>query len=129
MGSAWLIRKFIDPQAKFVFASDPPSRSGLIPFDMVDVEFSHQGDCCTFETLIRRFAIEDKAVRKIGEMIHDADLDDAKFQRVECIGIDRVLKGWGKPECAMKRFSPRASHASTAFTNSFNADEPGSVTN
>ena len=96
MGSAWLIRKFIDPQAKFVFASDPPSRSGLIPFDMVDVEFSHQGDCCTFETLIRRFAIEDKAVRKIGEMIHDADLDDAKFQRVECIGIDRVLKGWGK---------------------------------
>jgi hypothetical protein len=96
VGSAWLIRKFIDPQAKFVFASDPPSRSDLIPFDMVDVEFSHQGDRCTFETLTYRFAIDDKPVHKIGEMIHDADLDDAKFQRVECIGIDRVLKGWGK---------------------------------
>ena len=63
---------------------------------MLDVEFSHQDDGCTFETLIRRFAIEDKAVKKIGEMIHDADLDDIKFQRIECIGIDRVLKGWGK---------------------------------
>jgi hypothetical protein len=60
------------------------------------VEFSHHGDFCTFETLLRRFDLIDKAARKIGEMIHDADLDDAKFQRVECIGIDRVLKGWGK---------------------------------
>jgi hypothetical protein len=96
VGSAWLIRKFIDPQATFVFASDRPKRGEIIPFDMLDVEFSHEGDRCTFETLIRRFAIDDKAVRKIGEMIHDADLDDAKFQRMECIGIDRVLKGWGK---------------------------------
>jgi len=63
---------------------------------MVDVEFSHHGDCCTFETLIRRFGIEDKAGRKIAEMIHDADLEDEKFQRSECIGIDRVLKGWAK---------------------------------
>ena len=63
---------------------------------MLDVEFSHEGDRCTFETLTRRFAIEGKAVRKIGEMIHDADLDDAKFQRTECVGIDRVRKGGGK---------------------------------
>jgi len=63
---------------------------------MVDVEFSHHGDYCTFETLTRRFGIEDKAVKKIAEMIHDADLEDAKFQRPECIGIDRVLKGWAK---------------------------------
>ncbi|HXA09940.1 MAG TPA: chromate resistance protein ChrB domain-containing protein, partial [Chthoniobacterales bacterium] len=96
VGSAWLICKFIDPEAKFVFASDPPLHPGIIPFDMLDVEFSHHDAFCTFETLIRRFDIDDKAVRKIGEMIHDADLDDAKFQRVECIGIDRVLKGWGK---------------------------------
>lgn len=96
VGSAWLIRKFIDPKARFIFAPTAASNADAIPFDMVDVEFSHQGDCCTFETLIRRFAIEDKAVRKIGEMIHDADLEDAKFQRVECIGLDRVLKGWGK---------------------------------
>src|SRR6266704_3389015 len=49
---------------------------------------------CNFETLTRRFDLRDKAVRKIGEMIHDADLDDAKFSRMEAIGIDRVLKGW-----------------------------------
>jgi hypothetical protein len=68
VGSAWLIRKCIDPEAKFVFASDPPSPPGIIAFDMVDVEFSHHGDRCTFETLVRRFDIDDKAARKIGEM-------------------------------------------------------------
>jgi hypothetical protein len=98
VGSAWFIRKFIDPEAKFAFATAAPSDSAMIPFDMVDVEFSHQGDRCTFETLVRRFAIEDKTVRKIAEMIHDTDLEDEKFQRIECIGIDRVLKGWGKSE-------------------------------
>jgi hypothetical protein len=96
VGSAWLIRQFIDPRAKFVFAAAVPSNRKILPFDMVDVEFSHHGDRCTFETLIRRFGIEDKAVRKIAEMIHDADLEDSKFQRSECIGIDRVLKGWAK---------------------------------
>ena len=96
VGSAWLIRRFIDPRAKFVFAGAVPSNREILPFDMVDVEFSHHGNCCTFETLIRRFGNEDKAVRKIAEMIHDADLEDEKFQRSECVGIDRVLKGWAK---------------------------------
>jgi hypothetical protein len=96
VGSAWLIRRLIDPRAKFVFAATVPSNREILPFDMVDVEFSHHGDCCTFETLIRRFGIEDRAIRKIAEMIHDADLEDEKFQRSECIGIDRVLKGWAK---------------------------------
>ena len=96
VGSAWLISKFIDPKAKFVFAPTAQAVPEAIAFDMLDAEFSHHGNCCTFETLIKRFAIPDKAVRKIGEMIHDADLDDARFQRVECVGIDRVLKGWAK---------------------------------
>ncbi len=96
VGSAWLIRNFIDPKAKFVFASAASAKPGAVSFDMLDAEFSHHGDDCTFETLAKRFDIRDKTVRKIGEMIHDADLDDAKFQRNECIGIDRVLKGWAK---------------------------------
>ena len=96
VGSAWLISKFVDPKAKFVFAPTAQSVPEAIPFDMLDAEFSHHGNNCTFETLIKRFAISDKAVAKIGEMIHDADLDDARFQRVECIGIDRVLKGWAR---------------------------------
>ena len=96
VGSAWLISKFIDRKPKFVFAPTTEAVPDAIPFDMLDAEFSHHGNYCTFETLIRRFAISDKAVAKIGEMIHDADLDDAKFQRVEAVGIDRVLKGWAK---------------------------------
>jgi hypothetical protein len=96
VGSAWLIRKFIDPKAKFIFNSTVSAHPKAISFDMLDAEFSHQGEDCTFETLTRRFAIRDKVVREIGEMIHDADLDDTRFQRVEAIGIDRVLKGWAK---------------------------------
>ena len=96
VGSAWLIRKFIDPKAKFIFGAKRPSNRRLVTFDMLDGDFSHDGDDCTFETLIRRFGIQNKPAGKIGEMIHDADLDDGKFQRNECIGIDRILKGWAK---------------------------------
>ena len=96
VGSAWLISKFIDRKPKFVFASSANAVANAIPFDMLDAQFSHHGNNCTFETLIKRFAITDKAIAKIGEMVHDADLDDAKFQRVEAIGIDRILKGWAK---------------------------------
>lgn len=96
VGSAWLIRNFIDPEAKFVFANDPAKHRDAIPYDMFEVEFSHHGDDCTFETLVKRFGIADKAVWKLAEMVHDADLEDGKFQTTECIGIDRVLKGWGK---------------------------------
>jgi hypothetical protein len=96
VGSAWLISKFIDRKPRFVFAPNADAMPGAIPFDMLDAEFSHHGNYCTFETLVRRFAIPDKVVAKIAEMIHDADLDDARFQRMEAIGIDRVLKGWAK---------------------------------
>ena len=96
VGSAWLIARFIDRKPRFVFASKAEAVPNAIPFDMLDAEFSHHGDCCTFETLVKRFALSDKSVVKIGEMIHDADLDDARFQRVEAVGIDRVLKGWAK---------------------------------
>ena len=87
---------FIDREPKFVFAPKKEAVPNAIPFDMLDAEFSHHRNNCTFETLLKRFAISDRAVAKIGEMIHDADLDDNHFQRVEAIGIDRVLKGWGK---------------------------------
>jgi hypothetical protein len=96
VGSAWLISKFIDRKPKFVFAPKTDAVPDAIPFDMLDAELSHHGNYCTFETLTKRFAISDKSVAKIGEMIHDADLDDARFQRVEAVGIDRVLKGWAK---------------------------------
>ena len=96
VGSAWLIRNFIDPDAQVAFAASVSAQPNAVSFDMLAAEFSHVGEDCTFETLAKRFAIRDKAVRKIGEMIHDADLEDDKFQRVECIGIDRILKGCAK---------------------------------
>ena len=96
VGSAWLVARFIDRKPKFVFAPTADATPDAIPFDMLDAEFSHHGNYCTFETLTKRFAISDKSLVKIGEMIHDADLDDTRFQRVEAVGIDRVLKGWAK---------------------------------
>lgn len=98
VGSAWLISKFIDRKPKFVFAPKADAVPDAIPFDILDAGFSHHGNYCTFETLTKRFAISDKSIAKIGEMIHDADLDDARFQRVEAVGIDRVLKGWAKED-------------------------------
>jgi hypothetical protein len=96
VGCAWLIRHFIDPKAKFVFSASRSETKRAVAFDMLDGEFTHHGDDCTFETLLKRFSIQDKALRRIGEMVHDADLNDAKFQRTEGFGLDRVLKGWAK---------------------------------
>lgn len=93
-GSAWLIRKLIDPNARFIFGMDPAKHPAALPFDMAGVEFSHHGDDCTFETLVKRFGIVDKAVVRMAEMVHDADLEDGKFQRYECLGINSVLEGW-----------------------------------
>jgi hypothetical protein len=107
VGSAWLIRKCVDPKARFAFESRRTANRRVLTFDMLDSDFSHEGDDCTFETLIRRFGIEDKAIRKIAEMIHDADLDDDKFQRHECVGIDRILKGWAKQGLADKEILRR----------------------
>ena len=71
--------------------------SGTVPYDMFHEEgFGHRGEDCTFETMVKRFGIRDKAVQCIAEMIHDADLEDDKFQRPECLGLDRILKGWAR---------------------------------
>lgn len=96
VGSAWLIRRFIDPQARFVFAHKPKDHPDALPYDMVGVEFTHHGDDCTFETLVKRFGIDDPALRRIAEMVHAADIEDGKYARTECVGVDCVLKGWGR---------------------------------
>lgn len=93
IASAWAIRRFIDPQATFAFASKPDARKGAIPFDYPGVEFGHQGEDCTFETLLKRFGLRDRGLQVLAEIVHDADLKDAKFARDETKGIDMVLKG------------------------------------
>jgi hypothetical protein len=96
VASAWLIRKFIDPKARFVFASEDQTPNGAVPFDMYEGGFGHRGEDCTFETLSKAFQIRDKDVAVMGEMIHDADLFDEKFGRKEGFGIDEVMKGWAQ---------------------------------
>jgi hypothetical protein len=97
VSSAWLIVHFVDAKARFMFAADSRQQPDAIAFDMFqEGGFGHVGDDCTFETLCRRFRISDPKVRTIAEMIHDADLGDAKFGRVEAVGIDRILIGWAK---------------------------------
>jgi hypothetical protein len=91
--AAWLIRKFIDPKATFQFTAQKPRRGMAVTYDMLQADFTHQGDSCTFETLCRRFAINDPIVSQIAEMVHDADLEDDKFDHKEAVGIDLMLKG------------------------------------
>jgi hypothetical protein len=95
--SAWLIRRFIDANARFAFApEDQVPREG-VPFDMFHERgFGHRGDDCTFETLQKQFKIRDRRASVISEIIHDADLADGKFGRKEGYGIDEVLKGWAR---------------------------------
>jgi hypothetical protein len=95
VSSAWLIQRFIDAKAKFVFSDDPRRQPEAVPFDMFQAGgFGHRGEDCTFETLRKEFAIRDPKVEVIAEIIHDADLSDEKFGRDEALGLDRVLVGW-----------------------------------
>lgn len=99
VSSAWLIRRSIDPKARFAFASDPAANPDAIPFDMFCAEgFGHRAEDCTFETLCKEFSIRDRRVKQVAEIVHDADLGDEKFGRVEGKGLDRVLNGWAKQD-------------------------------
>ena len=97
VSSAWMIRRFIDPKARFVFGEEPSMHPDAIAFDMFCPQgFGHRGEDCTFETLCKQFAIRDRTVKRIAQIIHDADLGDEKFGRTEGYGLDRVLAGWAK---------------------------------
>ncbi|HET6195981.1 MAG TPA: chromate resistance protein ChrB domain-containing protein [Acetobacteraceae bacterium] len=95
IGSAWLIRRFIDPDAvfKFVSAKGYRPRKGELRFDMFDAEYTHEGDRCTFEVLLLRSGRDDPALTAIGEIVHDIDLKDNKFARVEAGGIAALIDG------------------------------------
>ena len=99
VSSAWLIKRFIDPKAFFLFDNNPTVHPKAVPFDMYQAGgFGHEEEKCTFETLCASFGLTDKKVRRIGQAIHDADLDDEKFGRTEGITINQILKGWAKQD-------------------------------
>jgi hypothetical protein len=92
---AWLIRRFVDPEArfKFVLVKDYDAQAGEVRFDMFKAEFTHDGDMCTFEVLLDRIGVNDPALRFIAEIVHDIDLKDGKFGREQTAGIAHVIAG------------------------------------
>ena len=95
IASAWLIRRFIDPAARFKFVPGKgyAPRADELRFDMFEAEFTHEGDRCTFEVLLTKAGLNDPALTAIGELVHDIDLKDAKFAREETGGIDHLVSG------------------------------------
>jgi hypothetical protein len=93
--SAWLIRRFIDRKARFEFAPEGKLPANAIPFDVFGVEFSHHGEDCTFETLVKAFQLKDPALRALAEIVHDVDMKDGKFGRAEAAGLDMAVRALG----------------------------------
>lgn len=100
IATAWLIRRFIDPQAKFIFADersyvhrDTATRGDAIRFDMFDGEFSHEGALCTFEVLLQHVGLADPGLQAIAEAVHDIDLKDERYQRPETKGLAAMIDG------------------------------------
>lgn len=91
---AWLLRRFVDPGADFVFVDDPSDvPDGATPFDMRGAELSHHGGDCTFETMLRHFGLDDPVLWDLARIVHEADLGDERFDSAEAPGLDVVCRG------------------------------------
>jgi hypothetical protein len=91
---AWLLRRFVDAEATFVFVDDPAEVPvEATAFDMRGVELGHHGGDCSFETILRRYQLDDPVLWKLAELVHEADLDDERFDAPEARGLDVVLRG------------------------------------
>jgi hypothetical protein len=95
IASAWLIRRFIDPAARFKFVAGAgyTAQPGELRFDMFEGEFTHRGERCTFEVLLADAKLDDPALAAIGEIIHDIDLKDGKYGREETAGVRSLIAG------------------------------------
>ena len=97
LASAWLIKQFIDKRPRFYFVAEGGTVEGAIPFDMFGAEFTHHGEDCTFETMLKQFGLaESKGLREIAEIVHDIDLKDDKFHRLEAAGLNAIIDGLSK---------------------------------
>lgn len=91
---AWLLRRFIDPGAQFVFVDDPADvPADATPFDMRGAELSHHDGDCTFETILRRYDVTDPVLWDLARLIHEADLADDRFHEPAAPGLDAVCRG------------------------------------
>jgi hypothetical protein len=93
-GCAWLIRRFIDPDATFVFVDDPDDLpQDATPFDIRGVELSHHGSDCSFETILRRYDLDDPALWDVARIVHEADVADDRYDAPEAAGLDVICRG------------------------------------
>ena len=91
---AWLIRRHIDPAAEFSFVADPADiPAGATAFDIPGAELSHHHGDCSFETILRRYGLDDPVLWRIAAIVHEADLDDQRYNAPEAHGLDLVLRG------------------------------------
>lgn len=91
---AWLIRRFVDPEAEFVFVGDPDEiPGGATPFDIGSVPLSHHGTSCSFESILAHYELNDSALDQIGKIVHEADLADEKYDAPEGPGLDLIIRG------------------------------------
>jgi hypothetical protein len=96
MASAWLIRRFIDADALFKYVSPKGynPEPGELRFDMFEAEFTHEGDACTFEVLLARFALtSDRGLAHLAEIVHELDVNDGKFEREDAVGLGHLIAG------------------------------------
>jgi hypothetical protein len=121
MASAWLIRRFIDPTATFVFAEAPGEVD--VPFDMYSGEFSHHGDSCTFEVIVDRFGLDSAAVAKIGQVVHDLDMKDTKFGLPEAAAVGRIVEGLRATHADDSMLLEQGIGMFDALAHSFESDE------
>lgn len=90
---AWLIRRFVDPEAQFVFVEelvDVPTEA--TPFDMRGAELSHRNGDCSFERIVHAYELDDPALERIAEIVHKADIGDERFEAPEAAGLELVIR-------------------------------------
>jgi len=91
---AWLIRRYIDADAEFMFVGDPDEvPPDATPFDMPCVELSHHRSNCSFESFLERYQLEDPVLVEIARIVHEADLADERFHAPEAPGMDVLIRG------------------------------------
>ncbi len=94
--SAWLITKHIDTDAIFVYIEDIEDvPDGAIPFDIAGCELSHHGSDITFETILRKYEMADPVLWRLGEIVHQADVEDDRFDAPEADGLDAIVRALG----------------------------------
>lgn len=127
IASAWLIKRFIDREARFKFvpSSGYQSESGELRFDMFEGEFTHQGDRCTFEVLLMHAGLADAALTAIGEIVHDIDLKDDKYARAETAGVKSLIAGIATPGTSDEQRLARGAVLLDGLYESFAIEQEG----